>query len=141
MKKLRVTVNGKVYDCVVEVLEDDEQHYPGATLDRDPSSGAPRAPVRSAPAPVTPHLPIGPNGVPIKGDPDAILAPIAGTVQKIFVKVGEKVEAKAPVVMLDAMKMDTYIYASRTGVIAEVHLAVGDTVQVGDPIVRYKPEA
>lgn len=137
MKKLRVTVNGKVYDCMVEVLEDDEQHFPGATLDVDPLAMPVLAPVRPATAPVA----TGPNGAPIKGDPNAILAPIAGSVQKVFVKVGERVEAKAPVVMLDAMKMDTYIYASRVGVIAEIKVAVGDTLQVGDPIIRYEPEA
>ena len=52
-----------------------------------------------------------PAGAPIKGDPNAILAPIAGTVQKVFVQAGSQVEAKTPVVLLDAMKMDTYIYA------------------------------
>jgi len=32
MKKLRVTVNQKVYEVLVEVLEDDEQYVPGANM-------------------------------------------------------------------------------------------------------------
>jgi 3-methylcrotonyl-CoA carboxylase alpha subunit len=67
------------------------------------------------------------------------MSPIAGTVQKVFVQAGTHVEGKTPVVLLDAMKMDTYIYASRTGQIAEVLVAAGDAVQVGDPLIRYTP--
>ncbi len=73
-----------------------------------------------------------------KGDPDAILAPLAGTVQKVFVQAGTHVDAKAPVVLLDAMKMDTYIYAPRGGDVAEVEVAPGDSVQVGDCLIRYR---
>ena len=49
------------------------------------------------------------------GDPNVIASPIAGTVQKVFVTKGMHVEGKTPVVLLDAMKMDTYIYAPRSG--------------------------
>ena len=101
---------------------------------------APAPPARPAPA-RPPAVPLGPSGTPIKGDPNAILAPIAGTVQKVFVEAGRTVEAKAPVVLLDAMKMDTYIYAPRAGEVAEVAVAPGDAVQVGDSLIRYRPEA
>ena len=151
MKKLRITVNDKVYDVVVQVLEDDEQvvsgagylsplpsMLPPATLARPASTPAPVTPAPKA-APLAP--PTRPDGAPIKGDPNAILAPISGTVQKVYVEAGSKVDAKAPVVLLDAMKMDTYIYAPRAGVVAEVAVAQGDSVQVGDYLIRYKPEA
>ncbi len=80
------------------------------------------------------------HGAPIKGDPNAILAPVAGTVQKVYVQAGGRVEAKAPVVLLDAMKMDTYIYAPRAGEVSEVAVNPGDGVQVGDCLIRYKRE-
>jgi len=69
-----------------------------------------------------------------------IASPIAGTVQKVFVTKGMPVEEKTPVVLLDAMKMDTYIYASRTGTIAEVYVEPGASVQVRDPLILYTPE-
>lgn len=133
MKKLRITVNQKVYDVVVEVIEDDEQHaapplpYPGSNAAQ---------PVQSISAAPTAARPPGRTG----GTPDVVTAPIAGTVQKVFADVGSKVEAKAPLVMLDAMKMDTYIYAPRTGIVAEVAVKPGETVVVGDLLVRYEPE-
>ena len=143
MKKLRITVNGKVYDVQVQVLEDDEQIATGAGyLSPLPPSPAakPAAPAAVAAAARPPAAP-PPGATPLKGDPNAILAPIAGTVQKVFVQAGGTVDAKAPVVLLDAMKMDTYIYAPRPGTIAEVAVTPGDSVQVGDYLIRYKPEA
>jgi len=143
MKKLRITVEKKVYEVLVEVLEDDEHVASGPGF----GSPLPPPPVRSAlgkrPAAASGQgggtaaapaaMPAGPR------DPNVILSPIAGTVQKVFVTAGAKVEAKTPVILLDAMKMDTYIYASRSGEIAEVKVDPGDAVQVGDPLIRYTP--
>jgi len=141
MKKLRITVNGTVYEVVVEVLEDDEQYLPGSTVGvpglhppagRSARGAAPA--VGSAPTPAAPAPPVG------AVDPNLVRAPIAGTVQKVFVESGMKVEGKTPIILLDAMKMDTYIYAPRSGELAEVAVKVGDSVQVGQVLVRYRPE-
>ena len=132
MKKLRITVEGKTYDVEVQVLEDDEAVVSGAGFVSPlptPAAGrlpAIRGPVAPPPAPRAPAA-----------QPNAILAPIAGTVQKIFVSVGATVEAQAPVVMLDAMKMDTYIYAPREATVTEIAVQAGDSVQVGDCLIRY----
>jgi len=141
MKKLRITVNGKRYDVEVEVLEDDEHHVPGAGLNSFSRTGTPLAgrpqpvPPVAQPAPAA-SKPTNGGGAP---DPDAVTAPIAGTVQKFFADTGATVEGRAPLVLLDAMKMDTYIYAPRKGVIARQCVAVGEPVQAGDVLVRYQP--
>lgn len=138
MKKLRITVNGNRYDVEVEVLEDDERHVPGAGLSAFSRTGTPLA----GRPPATPAAPqparVRPNGA-SAADPDAVTAPIAGTVQKFFADAGATVEERAPLVLLDAMKMDTYIYAPRQGVIAEHCVAVDDPVQAGEVLVRYQP--
>ena len=131
MKKLRITVENKTYDVTVQVLEDDEREVTGAGF---VASLPPAAP----PRPAAPPMVRTPSGAPIKGDPDAILAPLAGTVQKVFVAVGGHVDAKSPVVLLDAMKMDTYIYAPKDGEVAAVEVEVGQSVQVGDCLIRYR---
>lgn len=135
MKRMRITVNGKSYDVEVEVLEDDGTAPAVASL-----SGPPAAPRPVPPAAVAAPVPFPRAGAgPV--DPDVIAAPIAGTVQRVFVAQGEMVEAKTPVVLLDAMKMDTYIYAPRSGRVREVLVTPGATVQVRDPLLRYEPEA
>ena len=139
MKKLRITVNNMVYDVTVQVLEDDEQvmsgtAYPGSL----PVAPTPARPTQApTPAPASPAP--GPSR-PATGDANAIASPIAGTVQKVYVEVGKRVEAKAPAFLLDAMKMDTYIYAPRGGNVAEVLVAAGEAVQVGQILMRYRPE-
>ena len=133
MKKLRITVNGKVYDVEVQVLQDDEAIGSPASL---PYPGAATLPIPEAARPASLPAPV-PGGA---GDPNVIASPLAGTVQKVFVTKGMPVEAKTPLVLLDAMKMDTYIYAPRTGTIAEVCVEVGAAVQVRDPLIRYVPE-
>jgi len=141
MKKLRIIVSGKVYDVEVQVLEDDEAGGYPASLPHQGSAAVPVAPgARPTPAPNAPPAPNMPPVTGGAGDANVIASPIAGTVQKVFVTRGMPVEAKTPVVLLDAMKMDTYIYAPRTGTIAEVCVEVGSAVQVRDPLIRYAPE-
>ena len=132
MKKLRITVEGKVYDVTVQVLEDDEASVTGAGFVSGPPVGL--MPPRPAPGPVA-----SPAAALPATQPDAILAPIAGTVRKVFVQAGSDVEAHAPVVMLDAMKMDTYIYAPRAVRVTEVAVEIGTSVQVGDCLIRFTP--
>ena len=51
MKKLRVTLNGKIYDLTVEVLEDDEQYVTGSNMPSAlPSPSASRRKVVETPA-------------------------------------------------------------------------------------------
>lgn len=138
MKKLRITVNDRVYDVTVQVLEDDERiddGLPSPPLRSAPREASPRPTAAGEPARAPSPIANGTN------DPSSIRAPIAGVVQKVFVQAGSHVEAKTPLLMLDAMKMDTYIYAPRSGEIEEVPVAVGASVQVGDRLVRYRPEA
>lgn len=137
MKKLRINVNGKIYDVLVEVLEDDEQYpSPDAALPFPPPPVAGRTQLPPA-SPAAPATVAPPPGIPAGVDPDAVRAPIAGTVQKVFVSAGQAVEEKTPVVLLDAMKMDTYIYAPRSGKVAEVHVKAGETVQVGETLISF----
>lgn len=130
MKKLRIQVEDRVYDVSVEVLEDDD-HPNGVEKVKPMEAMADIAPRVAARSP-------GPNGGNSK---DVVSAPIAGTVQKVFVQPGGHVEAKAPVLLLDAMKMDTYIYAPRAGTIAKVDVRPGDAVRVGQPLLRYERES
>ena len=139
MKKLRITVNNMVYDVSVQVLEDDEQVMSGAGYTS--SLPVPPTPARAAQAPAPTSASSGPGpSRPATGDANAIASPIAGTVQKVYVEAGKRVEAKSPAFLLDAMKMDTYIYAPRSAEVAEVLVAVGEAVQVGQVLMRYRPE-
>ncbi len=66
------------------------------------------------------------------GNPDHIGAPTPGLVTGLFVGPGDEVEANAKLLTLEAMKMQSTIYAPRTGKIREILVEAGSQVQAKD---------
>ncbi len=58
-------------------------------------------------------------------------APLAGNILRVDVSAGQRVEAGAVVVLLEAMKMETEVRAQAAGTVAEVLVKPGDSVAVG----------
>ena len=72
-------------------------------------------------------------------DPMSVAAPIPGLIVVLSTSVGAKVAKGDKLFMMEAMKMQTTIYAPADGVVAELHAAVGETVQAKDLIVKLRP--
>ena len=66
---------------------------------------------------------------------DAVVAVLAGNVVKLHVKTGDVVEAEQPLLVVEAMKMETAISAPKAGTVTGVFVTVGDVVAVGEPLV------
>ena len=60
---------------------------------------------------------------------------IAGSVWKIEVAVGDRVEEEDPLLILESMKMEIPLLAPRAGVVVEILVAEGDAVAEGDVAV------
>jgi pyruvate carboxylase len=58
-----------------------------------------------------------------------VVAPIPGLVLKVLVKEGDVVKQDQPVIMLEAMKMESEITSTVTGTIKKIHVKEGDSVQ------------
>jgi acetyl/propionyl-CoA carboxylase alpha subunit len=58
-----------------------------------------------------------------------LVAPMPGKVVKVLVAAGQEVAAGAPLVVLEAMKMEHTVRAGDGGVVRAVHVAVGDQVE------------
>lgn len=71
------------------------------------------------------------------GDESAniISSPMPGKVVKIPVKVGDEVKQGEPVIIISAMKMESEYKASRDGVVHEICVGEGDTVDGKQPLV------
>jgi biotin carboxyl carrier protein len=63
------------------------------------------------------------------GGEKVIKSPMPGRIVKILAKAGEQVEAGAPLLVMEAMKMENEIKAKGAGKVLELHVAVGDTVE------------
>ena len=62
-------------------------------------------------------------------------APMSGAVVAVMVKAGDKVAKGAPLIVLEAMKMEHTIAAPMDGVVRAVHFAIGDRVAEGADLV------
>ncbi|MEM9401508.1 MAG: sodium-extruding oxaloacetate decarboxylase subunit alpha [Pseudomonadota bacterium] len=69
------------------------------------------------------------------GGGEPVAAVLAGNVFKVNVKVGDTVAEGDPLIVVEAMKMETAVASPRSGVITVVHVAEGDVIAVGDSLV------
>ena len=125
MKKLKVTVDGKVYEVSVEI---EGEAAPASVA---PAAPAP-APVASAPisAPVAAPAP-APASAPAPAGASGVPSPLAGKVVSIDTKVGASVKDGDQILTIEAMKMNTYIYANKAGTVSAINVGVGDGVEEG----------
>lgn len=65
----------------------------------------------------------------------AVKAVLAGNIFKVHVTAGDTVEQDQPLLVVEAMKMETVISAPRAGTVGQVFVKEGDAVQVGDSLV------
>ncbi|HEX4754669.1 MAG TPA: pyruvate carboxylase subunit B [Candidatus Dormibacteraeota bacterium] len=65
-----------------------------------------------------------------------VVAPMQGLILKVSVKVGDKVGLGDVVAVLEAMKMQNDVTATRAGTVTEVHVKEGDVVGPRAPIVQ-----
>ncbi|HSI42788.1 MAG TPA: sodium-extruding oxaloacetate decarboxylase subunit alpha [Methylotenera sp.] len=63
-----------------------------------------------------------------------------GTIVAVKVKAGDKVTAGDGVLVIEAMKMENEIQASKTGIVVAVHVAKGDAVTPDESLLEIQPE-
>ncbi len=73
-------------------------------------------------------------------DPSKVLAPMPGKVVKILVGVGDTVEPKQHLVIVEAMKMENIIVAHAKGKVKAVNYAEGAQCDTETPIVELELE-
>jgi pyruvate carboxylase len=71
-------------------------------------------------------------------DPRQAAAPIPGVIAAIAVSVGHKVAKGDKLLMMEAMKMQTTIYAAADGVVETITATVGETVESKDLLVKLR---
>jgi pyruvate carboxylase len=74
-----------------------------------------------------------------RDNPAELGAPLAGKVVGLLARVGDPVEQDQPLFLLEAMKLQVHIKAPQKGVLAELLVREGATVNAGDRLARLAP--
>ena len=69
----------------------------------------------------------------------ALVAPLAGTVISVACGQGERISAGAPLLVIEAMKMEHEVMAEYDGVVDRLEVAVGETVSEGQLLAVLTP--
>jgi acetyl/propionyl-CoA carboxylase alpha subunit len=75
---------------------------------------------------------------PAHGGSSRVTAPMPGTVVRVEVAAGDEVEARRPLVVLEAMKMEIPVHSPFDGTVTAVHVAAGDRVAGGSILVELE---
>jgi pyruvate carboxylase subunit B len=70
--------------------------------------------------------------------PGDVSTSMPGNIVEVLVKVGDAVKAGQPLLVSEAMKMETEVPAPITGTVKAVHVAKGDRVNPGDVLIEIE---
>ena len=128
--KYKVTLNNRTYEVEVEegkaMLIDEYEAYA-------PAAPAPVAAASVAAAPVA-AAPAAPAGAALAAG-EVVKSPMPGNILKINVTQGQKVNEGDVPLVLEAMKMENEIVATKSGTVAQIVTAKGAVVETGAPLV------
>jgi biotin carboxyl carrier protein len=122
-EKATVTVNGRTLEVAIHSKESEVRKSPDRAVRSVPTSPGP-APAQS------------PRPAPSSGK-NALCALMPGVVVRLVVTEGQEVAAGDILLILEAMKMENEIRSDRAGMVGKIHVAVGQQVQTGDPLLSF----
>lgn len=70
--------------------------------------------------------------------PQRLVAPMPGRVVRVLVTPGQAVDARTPLVVVEAMKMENELSASRAGTVVDVSVTEGESVEAGRLLVTVE---
>jgi methylmalonyl-CoA carboxyltransferase small subunit len=132
--KLKITVDGKIYEVDVEVAPPEHPIYGvGGYFPMSPARVPAPAPAAAAPA----ASPDGAAGVAVN-EQKVCRSPISGIVVRVTAQVGQQIQVGDGVLVLEAMKMETDITAPVAGKVSRIDVNVGDSVKGGQVLVEFE---
>lgn len=72
---------------------------------------------------------------------EAILSPVTGSLWKLQVKVGDRIEEEQSLLIVEAMKMEIHVPSTSAGIVAALHVNEGQPVLPGQTLLTLKTEA
>lgn len=73
------------------------------------------------------------------GGPQRLVAPMPGKIVRVLVKRGDVVKTRQPLVVVEAMKMENELRAPAAGIVAELHVQEGQSIDAGALLAVVMP--
>ena len=122
MSIYRIKMNGKLYEMEIDLIEEGK-------------------PKKVQPAPVA-QKPVAQEPVTVeksvKVNPNAITAPMPGSIIQVMVNAGEEVKENDVILILEAMKMENEVCAPKTGKIKAIFVTEGQAVSAEAPLFEME---
>ena len=135
--KLKITVDGKMYEVDVEVAQPEHPIYGvGGYFPMSPARVPAPAPAAVRPSPSPEAAEAGATAV--VNEEKVCRSPISGIVVRITAQVGQQIQVGDGVLVLEAMKMETDITAPVAGKVGTIRVKVGDSVKGGQVLVEFE---
>ena len=142
MRKYDLTINNNDYEVIVKEVTDTkvlaevngEEHavsikkiqrliLPESVPKLEPQQASgPRASFSSTPTPSKPSA-------------DEVIAPMPGQIKSIFVREGDKVKLGQKLLIMEAMKLENKLPATRDGIVKQILVRDGDIVSQGQELI------
>jgi len=125
--KLKITVDGKVYEVDVEVADEPVRH-PQAFMVMPSQARVPAAPAS----------PASPGDAGPVDEARVCRSPITGTVVRVVAQAGQRIQPGDILLVLEAMKMETNITAPVEGTVKAITVEAGDGVKATQVVVELE---
>ena len=138
MKRYTITLQGQTFD--VTVLDDPRGERVRVEVDGEVFEvGVEAAPVVAEASVVEAAPTVAPSSTPKSSvaTDNTVVAPLPGVIKSVAVRPGQEVAPDDELIVIEAMKMDNVIRATRVGTIGTIHVAEGRQVAYGEPMLDY----
>jgi propionyl-CoA carboxylase alpha chain len=125
-EEVQVEIDGAVITAHVRAPQTGGEEGAGAAVTRDATMLTQAPAARPRPGPQTSTI-----------ARDAVTAPLPGVIKSIAVSPGQQVSSGDQLLIIEAMKMDNIIRASRDGTIETIHVSEGHQVAYGEQLLEY----
>ena len=141
MRKYDLSINKKSYEVIVKKVTDNEALVEVNGQEHTVSihqiqrlvlpESVPKPPPKQAPG-----LKMGPAAAPAATfSGDGVIAPMPGQIKAILVREGDKVTTGQKLLIMEAMKLENKLPATRDGIVKQILVRDGDIVSQGQELI------
>jgi len=141
MRKYDLTINNNSYEVIVKKVSDNEaivevngQEHTVA-INQIERLVLPESVPKPSPKQVAAPKAAPAGALTGMASGDSVIAPMPGQIKSIFVREGDKVKAGQKLLIMEAMKLENKLPATRDGVVKQILVRDGDIVSQGQELI------